>query len=208
MNWRLVLDPPPSKRQPLYPISPQYPELEPNSNIEDCGDIGVRGTVSKQAANCPPTSRRWRVQTPDGRTWDVTRTPPATDAEVAQAWPEGSVLDPLPDDPTEGPGHPLPGHSEDAIRAWLRHIGEHDPGITSEVIDRCRRDPGALAYFIQRAYEVPDSQPLAYCVDCIHEQASKHPHLLRCQAGMVSNNPTQRFWDTDFRDGDRWEVRP
>lgn len=38
-----------------------------------------------------------------------------------------------------------------AIRAWLSFIGETDPAIISEVMDKCRADPGARDYFIGRA---------------------------------------------------------
>jgi hypothetical protein len=45
------------------------------------------------------------------------------------------------------------GGEEAAIRAWLALIGETDSAVVREVIDSCRSDPAALAYFIRRAAE-------------------------------------------------------
>jgi hypothetical protein len=42
-----------------------------------------------------------------------------------------------------------------AIKAWLRFIGEHDPAIIADVLDKCRADPDALDYFNRRTAEVP-----------------------------------------------------
>ena len=41
-----------------------------------------------------------------------------------------------------------------AIRLWLSHIGETDPAIIDEVLDKCRTDPDAMDYFAGRAGEV------------------------------------------------------
>jgi hypothetical protein len=38
-----------------------------------------------------------------------------------------------------------------AIRAWLASIGETDPETISCVIDNCKTDPDALAYFTRRS---------------------------------------------------------
>ncbi len=44
---------------------------------------------------------------------------------------------------------------EAAIRTWLAHIGEYDPEIIAEVLDKCRADAGTLTYFVWRSGEVP-----------------------------------------------------
>ena len=49
---------------------------------------------------------------------------------------------------------PMSQAQETAIRAWLDHIEEDDPAIIAEVLDKCRTDPEALAYFSRRAEEV------------------------------------------------------
>lgn len=40
-----------------------------------------------------------------------------------------------------------------AIRSWLAYIGENDPAIISEVLQRCKNDAEARQYFEQRADE-------------------------------------------------------
>jgi hypothetical protein len=67
---------------------------------------------------------------------------PSTRAEAA------SSLEPRP---------PLAAAAEQAIRAWLAQIAETDPIIIAEVLDRCRRDARARAYFLQRAAEYPSA---------------------------------------------------
>ena len=37
------------------------------------------------------------------------------------------------------------------ILNWLASIGEDDQGMIDETIDRCKADPEALSYFLQRA---------------------------------------------------------
>nr|VFJ59762.1 MAG: hypothetical protein BECKFW1821B_GA0114236_105017 [Candidatus Kentron sp. FW] len=44
---------------------------------------------------------------------------------------------------------------ETAIRDWLAYIKETDPEIIAEIMDRCRSDPEARAYFLGRSGEVP-----------------------------------------------------
>ena len=34
---------------------------------------------------------------------------------------------------------------------WLNSIGENDPEIIKETVDRCKTDPDTLSYFVQRA---------------------------------------------------------
>jgi hypothetical protein len=34
---------------------------------------------------------------------------------------------------------------------WLNLIGENDPQIIKETVDRCKADPDTLRYFVQRA---------------------------------------------------------
>lgn len=57
---------------------------------------------------------------------------------------------------TPSPREPLPpltATAENAIRAWLAHISETDPAAITEVLDRCRKDAQARAYFLRRASE-------------------------------------------------------
>jgi hypothetical protein len=63
----------------------------------------------------------------------------ATVAEVATV----AVASPLPP--------PLSAGDEAAIRAWLAHIAETDLETIAEVLDHCRTDMEARAYFLRRA---------------------------------------------------------
>jgi hypothetical protein len=69
---------------------------------------------------------------------------------------------------------------ESAIRAWLAHINETDSGIIAEVLDKCRADSSARAYFLWRAEEVPRPMPedddRRTCDRCAN------PIARRCQA--------------------------
>ena len=49
----------------------------------------------------------------------------------------------------------LSPETESAIRAWLAQIGETDPATIAQVLDQCRDDTDALAYFIRRARGLP-----------------------------------------------------
>jgi len=55
---------------------------------------------------------------------------------------------------------PMTPREESAIRAWLAHIEETDPAIIAHLLDKCRTDADARAYFIGRAAEV--SRPTAF----------------------------------------------
>lgn len=101
---------------------------------------------------------------------------------------------------------PLLPEDERRIRAWLAHIEESDPDIVSEVLDRCRHDLNARAYFRHRSEEVPPprlsvASPVT-CGTCMHFQRNDHPHLGRCATGEPEN--PAGLWDTDRRHCTRW----
>jgi len=65
----------------------------------------------------------------------------------------------------------LTANNEKAIRTWLGHIGEFNPAIIHEVLDKCRTDLEALAYFLNRVKAMPTPQPdpdddRHYCREC------------------------------------------
>lgn len=94
---------------------------------------------------------------------------------------------------------------ESAIRRWLAYIDEDDPEIIAEVVDKCRDNPEARAYFLSRAAEVPRPTPslsAVTCGTCRHFQRNDHPHLGHCAAGEPEN-PTG-LWDSDKRHCSRW----
>ncbi len=52
---------------------------------------------------------------------------------------------------------PMTQEDEALIRAWLEYIEETEPMIINEVIERCRVDTEAQAYFLRRTAETPKS---------------------------------------------------
>lgn len=41
--------------------------------------------------------------------------------------------------------------TEKTISDWLDRIGEDDPAVIGEVLNRCRQDPDAMHYFLMRS---------------------------------------------------------
>ena len=50
---------------------------------------------------------------------------------------------------------PLTLTEETAVRAWLAYVDENDSGEIITVVNKCRRNVDARAYFLARAREVP-----------------------------------------------------
>jgi hypothetical protein len=59
------------------------------------------------------------------------------------------------------------------ILAWLSHIGETDPELIDEVLDKCSNNPEVLTYYLGRAKDVPVK--LIQCSGCQHFK-SHNPH--------------------------------
>lgn len=74
----------------------------------------------------------------------------------------------------------LTGGDEFIIRRWLAHIEETDPALIENCLNQCRTDPEALAYFLQRAREVPEDDR-RYCRQCGNLTAAN-----KCRASKVS----------------------
>lgn len=90
--------------------------------------------------------------------------------------------------------------NEATIRSWLAHIEETDPEIIAEVLDKCRTDLEARAYFLHRAEEVPSPVARGHqvtCGGCHHFERIKHPHLGHCAQGEPE--AVAGLWDTDSR---------
>lgn len=64
----------------------------------------------------------------------------------------------------------LTAEEETAIRGWLAHIEETDADIITEVLNQCRNNVEARAYFLRRADEVPrplpDDDDRRHCAQC------------------------------------------
>lgn len=53
---------------------------------------------------------------------------------------------------------PVLRDQEATILTWLEYIGEADSAIIAEVMDKCRVNIEALAYFLWRSEEVPNPE--------------------------------------------------
>ena len=50
----------------------------------------------------------------------------------------------------------LPADETRDMLAWLAAIGETDPELIADILDRCARDPAARAFFVHRAREAAE----------------------------------------------------
>lgn len=70
----------------------------------------------------------------------------------------------------------MDGGEEALIRAWLAHIGESDPLMIADVIERCRTNSKVRDYFLARTAELPKPTFLdddrRYCAQCMNRTAS------------------------------------
>ncbi|WP_020564618.1 hypothetical protein [Methylosarcina fibrata] len=57
-------------------------------------------------------------------------------------------------------------HDKTAILAWLHFIGETDQAMIDDVLDYCAGNPDALAYYLERAEEVPLPDDRHHCREC------------------------------------------
>ncbi|TMQ76817.1 hypothetical protein [Candidatus Accumulibacter phosphatis] len=83
-------------------------------------------------------------------------TPAANHAEALAGYPSALAAEPIEPDRRQ-PDTLLAAEEETAIQTWLASIGENDTSMIVEVIERCRHDDGARAYYLGRAgYAVTD----------------------------------------------------
>lgn len=83
---------------------------------------------------------------------EVALSPPATHAEVLEAYPDALAAEPI-EPGRRQPDARLPGHQEAAILAWLAQIGESDQTIIDDLLTLCMHDADARQYFPGRAGE-------------------------------------------------------
>ena len=96
--------------------------------------------------------RLWLITHPDGRLVSHSFTPEAALAQVRGWYPDALGIQP------EGPPapyveQPLDVAEEQALNAWLDHIGETDASLRAETLERCQADPKVRTYFLGRATE-------------------------------------------------------
>ena len=66
----------------------------------------------------------------------------------------------------------LSGRDERRILAWLDHIGETAPATIGVVVGRCRSDPEAQSYYLNRAQEAEGggvADDRRFCSECTNE---------------------------------------
>lgn len=91
----------------------------------------------------------WLVRYPSGATFRCHFTPEQTQSQVRAAHPEAISIEPIGRE--FGEQVDLETADEAVIRAWLTRINETDPDLIADCLDRCRRDPESLAYFLRGA---------------------------------------------------------
>lgn len=86
----------------------------------------------------------------------------------------------------------LTAEEEAAIRAWLAHIEETDTANIAEVLNQCRADEEARAYFLRRADEVPRPMPedddRRHCAQCVN--LTRSGLCLAAQRGEIMTSQT------------------
>jgi hypothetical protein len=96
------------------------------------------------------THRRWLVTAADGVVMSITRSPPATLAEMKRDH-AGAEIRP---EPELAPVRPLDPEALAIVSAWLDAIGESDPTTRAEYIEGCARDPERLVQTFRAAVDL------------------------------------------------------
>ncbi len=96
--------------------------------------------IQTRPANAPAPPARWLVTTPVGEVFSLSRTPPATLAEIEADY-SGAVIEPEPEPAAGAVLHP---DDMTLAHAYLRHVGETDTRAGQEWIDGLAADPERL----------------------------------------------------------------
>lgn len=129
---------------PVPPVpSANMPEGTENRSSNQHGSPGSLGSPEKTIrvdVSGDEPRRSWLVTTPEGEVFSLSRTPPATLAEIQADYPGAAI------EPESEPAAGAALHPEDMTLAYayLRHVGEDDLGIGQEWIDGLARDPERL----------------------------------------------------------------
>jgi len=119
----------------------------PNPNC--LGFLGPSYRVSERI-HALSSSSRWLLHFSDRNPLTVALSPAATHAEVLDTYPDALAAEPI-EPGRRQPDTLLAGEQEPAILVWLTAIGETDQAALAGVLEYCRRDHEALAYFAGRA---------------------------------------------------------
>lgn len=95
----------------------------------------------------------WRFQYAYRPPQEMCYCPPVTHAEALAGEPDAITAQPFESIPRR-PDTPLYGEDVAVIQSWLAHINETDDEMIAAVIDQCRTDADARAWFISVAQKV------------------------------------------------------
>lgn len=139
--------------------------LDQLKNISNVPDDGPKETKELPNPNCLgflgspygvlekndalESSARWLLHFSDRESLAVAVSPPATHAEVLNAYPDALAAEPI-EPGRRQPDTLLAADQEAAVLAWLAQIGETDRAIVAEVLALCRHDDDAQAYYLSR----------------------------------------------------------
>jgi hypothetical protein len=103
--------------------------------------------ANDSSGEAPLTSWKWLLHYADREPMTVSFNPEATHGEVLVLYPKALAAEPVVPDAGQSAA-PMTGGEEALIRSWLESIGEDDPVIVDETLERCRQDAGARNYFL------------------------------------------------------------
>jgi hypothetical protein len=129
---------------------PAIPATQPKreaATVARIATVAVANPTEEEA-----TSTWWLIHYADRDPVEMSCSPPATHAEVMDGHPAALAAEPFEPTPRTT-GAPMTSSEERAVRAWLARIEESDQATIDAVLNVCRADPDALAYYLRRAAE-------------------------------------------------------
>ena len=115
----------------------------------------TQGAEVAEVAEVATPHYRWLLHFADREPLTVAFSPAANHAEALAGYPSALAAEPI-EPGRRQPDTLLAAEEETAIQTWLASIGENDTSMIVEVIERCRHDDGARAYYLGRAKAIAD----------------------------------------------------
>ncbi|WP_291981959.1 MULTISPECIES: hypothetical protein [unclassified Candidatus Accumulibacter] len=113
---------------------------------------GIVALLSEDANEKPRTASRWLIHFADREPLEVALSPAVSHAETLASYPEALAAEPI-EPGRRQPDALLTARQEGMIRAWLGQIDETDGEIVASVLQQCRHDEDARAYYLDRALD-------------------------------------------------------
>lgn len=111
----------------------------------------AKQTIESVRASLATAPRRlWWIRYPADRELSVSRTPPATLAEIHVDYPSAEVQP----EPARDANRPLSRNALFIANAYLDHLGESDPITRAEYLDGLARDPERYAQHCRAVVDV------------------------------------------------------